>query len=335
VLTALVAGQVESLRAAWLLEALDLHPALLAGPGDVVPRAALAQALNVLLLDRLLAVVPSGAAYVEARLARGERMHLDHGAVRTVTGVPTGALPAGAEAITRVLRALGYAPAETYDLRRLRMTGYAWRHLDLPAHVSQFFVSELHADRFSPAFTAATGRVVEESTDPLDGAARRDLAHLAGHGSLPWYRAEALLPVLVDCFTRRHPDPTEADYHTLLAESAEMAWMATEGNAFNHATDRVDDVMAAADAEREAGRPIKETVEVSASGRVLQTAHRAALVGRSFRAADGGTVEFDVPGSFFELIERRPLPDGGPDLAFDAANAQEIFGMTRLAPAGR
>jgi hypothetical protein len=37
-----------------------------------------------------------------------------------------------------------------------------------------------------------------------------------------------------------------------------------------------------------------------------------------------------VPGSFFEFITRAPLPDGsGLDLAFDAANAQQIFAMTR------
>jgi hypothetical protein len=328
-------------RATWLLDAVAWHPALLAGSAnadanahDAVPRAVLAQALNVLLLDRLLTAVPTGAAYVEERVGRGERVHLDHGAVRTVSGVATGDLPQGPRSITRVLRALGYAQAETYNLDRLRMTGYAWRHLDRPAHISQFFVSELHVGRFSTSFALAAERIVGQSTDPIDAATRRDLVDLEAHGALPRQRAEAVLPALLRCFTRRHPDPGEGDYLAVLAESAEMAWIATEGTAFNHATDRVPDVLAVAAAERDAGRPVKDEVEVSTSGRVLQTAHRAALVSRAFRTPAGATVDRDVPGSFFEFIERRPLPNGdGPDLAFDAANAQAIFGMTGALPA--
>ena len=108
-----------------------------------------------------------------------------------------------------------------------------------------------------------------------------------------------------------------------------MAWIATEGTACNHCTDRVDDVEAVARTERERGRPIKDAVEVSASGRVRQTAHRAATVVRPLATVEGDVVERDVPGSFFEVISRDRLPDGTLDLAFDAANATGIFAMTR------
>ena len=67
---------------------------------------------------------------------------------------------------------------------------------------------------------------------------------------------------------------------------------------------------ATAAAEREAGRSIKDKVEVSASGRVRQTALRAAEVRRSFRAEDGTLVARTVPGSFFEFITRRVDADG-------------------------
>ncbi len=100
----------------------------------------------------------------------------------------------------------------------------------------------------------------------------------------------------------------------------------------NHMTDRVADVSAVAATERAAGRPIKDSVEVSSSGRIRQTAHRAAQVRRSFPSGTegGDVVSLGVPGSFFGVHHRRtPLPDGsGPDLAFDAANAQQIFAMT-------
>lgn len=329
----LVADHLGEGRAADLLGGLALHPELLVPAGGDVPRAVLAQALGVLLLDDLLARVPSGAAYVADRWAAGATVLLDHGAVRTVTGAACGDVPQGQEVVTRVLAPLGYAHRFTYDLARLRMTGRSWCHLDLPAAVPQHFVSELHADRFSEPFQEAAGRVLASSTDPVTREAQASLDRLAAAGALPLDRATALLPVLTACFARRHADPAEADYELLLAESAEMAWIATEGTAFNHATDRVGDVVAVAEAERAADRPIKDEVETSSSGRILQTAHRAAVVERTFGAADGSTVTRTVPGSFFELITRLPLPDGsGPDLAFDAANAQQIFAMTRAAP---
>ncbi|HET9442925.1 MAG TPA: DUF1338 family protein [Acidimicrobiales bacterium] len=333
-LHSLVSASLGPERATTLLDGLDLHPALLepAASAERVPRAVLAQALGAVLMDDLLRRVPSGAAYVADRTAGGGRVHLDHGAVRTVTGVDCGALPPGQAGVTRALVALGYAHRYTYDLARLGMTGRSWCHLDLPADVPQYFVSELHAERFSEAFRAAAGRVLATSRDPLAGAGG-DLDELERTGSLPMERARAVLPALVACFDRHHDDPGLADYEALLAESEEMAWIATEGTAFNHATDRVDDVVALAEAERAAGRPIKDSVEVSASGTILQTAHRAAMVERSFRGDDGPVVR-TVPGSFFEFITRRPRPDGsGIDLAFDAANAQQIFTMTRRVPA--
>ncbi len=319
-------------EAQWLIEGLDLDPSLLVDAGDWVPRAVVAQALGVRLLDDLLRRVPSGAAYVSARLARGEKVHLDHGAVRTVAGIGCGALPAGQESVTRVLSALGYEHRHTYDLARLAMTGRSWCHLDRPAAIPQYFVSELHADRFSPAFQDAAARVLGTSRDPLAAspAAVAGLEALRAARGLRLADAVALLPALVSCFDRQHGPPGLADYQTLLAESDEMAWIATEGTAFNHATDRVADVDAVAAAERAAGRPIKDTVEISGSGRIRQTAHRAARVPRSFRGDDGSLLAMDVPGSFFEFITRLPLPDGtGLDLAFDAANAQQIFAMTR------
>lgn len=329
-LLALVGSVLGPERAAELLGGMALHPEVLAPAGATVPRAVVAQALGAVLLDDLLDRVPTGAASVADRWAGGGTVFLDHGAVRTVGGVHCGDLPAGQDALARVLGPLGYAEQFTYDLTRLRMTGRSWCHLDLPAAVPQYFVSELHAERFSAPFQAAAVRVLGTSRDPVTPDCGGHLDHLAAAGCLPNDRAEALLPVLVACFGRQHDDPHEEDYEAFLAESAEMAWIATEGTAFNHATDRVADVVAVADAERAAGRPVKDEVEVSGTGRILQTAHTAAMVDRTFRTADGASVTRRVPGSFYEFITRRALPDGsGPDLAFDAANAQQIFAMTR------
>jgi len=304
-------------------------------PG-VVTRVELAQALNMALFVGLLQRVPTGRAYTEDVLAAGGRVVFDHGALRTVLGPHTGALPAGEAAFTRILEPLGYRLNGTFPLDRIKMTGRSYAHQDAPAEIAQYFLSELHPERFSPAFQAAVARVLDTAVDPLTPAAQALLARLAQAGELPLAQARELLPVLVRCFERQHTTPHLADYLILLEESAEMAWIATEGNAFNHATDRVADVHAVAQAQRELGRPIKDTVEVSKSGRVKQTAFRADPVLRDFIDANGAVIQREVPGSFYEFITRDTLRDPASgetvlDLGFDAGNATGIFKMTAAA----
>ncbi|MGH8327645.1 MAG: 2-oxoadipate dioxygenase/decarboxylase family protein, partial [Steroidobacteraceae bacterium] len=162
------------------------------------------------------------------------------------------------------------------------------------------------------------------------------LEEIALRGSLPFDRASTLLPELLACFKRQHAPPSLVDYNTLLAESAEMAWIATEGNAFNHATDRVHFLEAVVAEQRRLGRPVKDTIEVSRSGRVRQTAYRADPIERTFLDSDGGLSRHTVPGSFFEFIQRERIQDPAShasrlDLAFDTGNAQGIFKMTAAA----
>jgi hypothetical protein len=303
---------------------------------DEVPRAVLAQGLNLLLLRDLLARVPTSRQYVAERVARGHRIVLDHGALRTVALDGMGDLPAGERTITRILTPLGYGLGEVYPLDRLGMTGRSYTHSDFPEELPQFFVSELHPERFSSRFQTAVARVTARSRDPLSGLAKDALSEIELKGSLPFARASMLLPELLACFTRRHPIPRLEDYRILLQESAEMAWIATEGNAFNHATDRVSLLDALVAEQRRLGRPLKETIETSRSGRVRQTAFRADPVEREFLDGAGAVIRRTVPGSFFEFIQRDRIQDAATsasrlDLAFDTGNAQGIFKMTAAA----
>ena len=199
-----------------------------------------------------------------------------------------------------------------------------------PEDVAQYFVSELDVTAFSPEFQAAVERVVGQSRDPLSALSAGHLSRLTESGTLPIAVVPELLANLVVCFSRQHDLFALSDYETLLGESAEMAWIATEGHTFNHATDRVADVRAVADAQRALGRRIKDDIEVSRDGTVRQTAFEAVTVWREFYDADDAIVQRPVPGSFFEMITRDPHPDGGGrDLRFDSSNAQGIFAMTR------
>lgn len=322
--------------AAELFTMIKVEDVLLAEQaGATVSRLTLAQAMNMLLFAKNLEAVPEGKRYVADKLAAGGQVVFDHGALRTVAAANTGALPQGELAFKRLLEPLGFAVADVYPLPRLKMTGRAYCHQDAPEQVAQFFVSELHVDQFSPAFQAAVNKVVSTSRDPLSAEDKALLATLSDKRELPFADAASLLPKLVGCFDVQHATPALADYHTLLQESAEMAWISTEGNAFNHATDHVADVFATADELRAKGQPIKDKVEVSASGRVRQTAFKAAQVQREFIDADGQRVSRIVPGSFYEFITRDRYTDEAGnnklDLRFDSSNAQGIFKMTAAA----
>lgn len=335
-LAALLASVDASPEAAHFVRCMHIPACLNVHSPGTVTRIELAQALNMALFVGLLQRVPTGRAYTEDVMAAGGRVVFDHGALRTVLGPHTGALPAGQAAFTRILEPLGYRLNGTYPLERIKMTGRSYAHADAPVEIAQYFLSELHPERFSPAFQAAVARVLDSAIDPLTPAAQTLLAQLAQARHLPLAQACELLPVLVRCFERQHATPRLDDYLALLEESAEMAWIATEGNAFNHATDRVSDVYAVAQAQRELGRPIKDAVEVSKSGRVKQTAFRADPVLRDFIAADGTVMQREVPGSFYEFITRDALRDPATgevtlDLGFDAGNATGIFKMTAAA----
>ncbi|AKH42861.1 hypothetical protein WYH_01825 [Croceibacterium atlanticum] len=315
------------------LNSLEISPSLIRDEGGTVSRASFAMALGTVLFGVSMDNVPSGADYVGEQLAAGRRIILDHGALRTIRFAegPTGALPAGQDAFARILGPLGYEIARQYPLKRLKMTGHAWRHCDFPEDIPQYFVSELHVDQFDEDFGAAAQRVFGTSRDPLGAEAKAVLDAYAQGKAVSFAQASEALPAIASAFAVQHEPAHIDDYEALLAQSAEAAWIATEGNSFNHATDRVADVVALADALRVAGKPIKDSVEVSASGRVRQTAFRADSVERIFRT-DDGEIRRTVPGSFFEFISRDPLPgSGGLDLAFDSANATGIFAMTRAA----
>jgi hypothetical protein len=331
----LVAARPES-DVSGLVRLMNLPSVLTHTTPGTVNRAELAQAMNMALFAGLLERVPTGRAYTDDLQHTQTRVQFDHGALRTVRWDESGALPPGEAAFTRILKPLGFVLNGMYPLDRIKMTGRSYMHADAPEEIAQYFVSELHPERFSPEFQQAVTKVIGESVDPLSPQAVASLAELERDHSLPLALALNLVPVLVRCFERQHPVPRLTDYETLRAESAEMAWIATEGNAFNHATDRVNDVFAVADAQRALGRPIKDRVEISKSGRVRQTAFRADPVRRVFIGADGARIERDVPGSFYEFISRDAVMDETTgrskcDLGFDAGNATGIFKMTAAA----
>jgi len=326
----LVASVTGESRAQWLFETMEVTPALLKTSLNV-SRAEVAQAMNMVLFSDLLERVPEGAAYVNDAKAMGRKIVFDHGALRTVVS-SAGELPSGHLSFDRILKPLGFTIAAQYPLPRLKMLGRAYAHEDMPEHISQFFVSELYVDQFSTSFQTVANALMATNKDPLTALSKTLLQDLAQTKTLSVELAKLLLPNLIECFGVHHDMVSRHDYELLLNESAEMAWISTEGSAYNHVTDRVPDVMALSEEQRQAGRTIKDTVEVSANGRVRQTAYKAAMIERPMRDESNAVVLYAVPGSFYEFISRDCyINDQGEtalDLSFDSGNATGIFAMT-------
>lgn len=321
-------------RAVWLFNAMEVDAELLRD-SEAVSQAELAQAMNMVLFSDLLKRVPEGAQYVDEAIRIGRKINFDHGALRTVVA-NNGQLPVGHLAFDRILKPLGFVIGGLYPLPRLKMTGHVYTHAAYPESIAQFFVSELHVDQFSPAFQQSVANVVGSSRDPLTADSKALLAQLAEQKVLSLADAMKLLPNIVECFARQHGEVNRADYDVLLKESAEMAWISTEGNAYNHVTDRVADVFELTKELKALGRSIKETVEVSANGRVRQTAFKAAQVERRMIDSEGRVMTYTVPGSFYEFISRDKYLDEASgewklDLTFDSSNATGIFKMTDAA----
>lgn len=330
-LFSLVASVVGQPAAQWLESHVEVPAGLHAfsWSDTALHRVWLAEALNLCLFHKLVEAVPAGRLYVDEQAEDGRKVVFDHGAIRTVDWFDNGELPRGRQAFTRLLEPLGFTDVRTYPLTKLNMTGWGYRQQDLPEDIAQFFVSELHPGRFSEGFQSAVGRVVRSSRDPLNTEHLSILTRLqlTRHCSLS--EAYRLLPGLYEAFGRQHGVVQQADYQQLLSESAEMAWIATEGNSFNHLTDRVVDLEATVEEQIRRERPMKDSIEVSASGRVMQTAYKACTVKRELADANGQLQEHSVPGSFVEFIQRKLDPvDDKLDLNFDSSNAQGIFKMT-------
>lgn len=308
-----------------------LVPEAISSFGDEnISRAQLSMSLFLVLYADLLERVPHALEYFNRLKSEEETIFLDHGAVRTVLCSRNGELPEGETALNRILIPLGYFHKHTYPLPKLKMTGRSYTHEDLPGLIPQYFVSEFHPEKVGDDnFEKAVISVVETSRDPLSQQILDDLTFIANNKYLPRERSTNFLQEVAAAFSRQHEVPFLRDYETIKAHSAEMAWITTEGNSFNHATDRVADVMELAENERTIGSPIKDTVEVSGSGTIMQTAYKADAISRPFRLDDNEIIQNDVPGSFFEFITRSKLDDGTIDLAFDASNATGIFAMTR------
>ena len=148
---------------------------------------------------------PQAARIRELLVARGEHVHHDHVALRTIAapGLAAGLEPGlGMDAIARRFEAEGFRPRERYRFDAAHLRARYWQHDD--PNVPKVFIAELDVGALSPGAQAIFERLIAQVPH---GFGDRVEPPWAGR---PW-------------------TPAYADYQSLLVESEHAARVAALG----------------------------------------------------------------------------------------------------------
>ncbi len=299
-------------------------------------------AKNVLtkLLDRLwdnyCNRVSYARRYCDLVLAKGGRVVNDHIAFRTLNA-PTGDLPPGIESMSRVITPLGYTPADSYAFTDKHLVALHFEHPDplLP----KIFISQLQVDELPAGCAGMIRDAVADAKDLLTGDA---LSMLKRADALSPSDADALAGKLYTYVTTRPwPAPLKDAVVEVNKASQYAAWTLLHGNNVNHFTAYINEqqvpawpnIDATVTALREAGVPMKESVEGEPGSKLRQSATQAVDEECDVVDAGGKPAKLRWSYAYYELAERGnvPGPDGKPVRfsGFLGPQATHLFEMTK------
>lgn len=309
------------------------------GPHAAIPCRSLRERFTCDLFDRLWwryrQRVPYAASYEQLIAGSGDTFQNDHIAFRTLgwqspyTGIAS---------LTRLFDALGYRLAGTYDFPEKHLTAV---HMAHPVEgFPLLFISELKcwelsvharrllADSMNTYREPASMEVLSQLTQ-LDHSSPADRASLLDR-AVSWFEQ---LPTKVV--------PERAALEDLNRESQYAAWVLVHGFAVNHFTALVnshqspalDSLEKTVVALREAGVPMKDSIEGAPGSRLRQTATAAATV-EVLVVEEDRSVTVPWPYAYFELAERGTVCDAEtgaqvPFRGFLGPQATHLFEMTR------
>lgn len=293
------------------------------------------------LLDRLWARycqrVEYARRYMELVEQAGGNVVNDHIAFRTLNA-RTGSQPAGIAAIERVITRLGYARRGDYEFVGKNLTAHHYEHAD-PAR-PKIFISQLEVDRLDDGAQALIAEAVCDATDRLAGETE---ALLKRASDLQAEKAERLVDGLFEFFTVPpwEPPPVEA-VRAVDKASQYGAWTLLHGNNVNHFTAYINeqnvpdwpDIDATVRGLREAGVPMKPTVEGAPGSQLRQSATQAVEADCPVRDQAGNATTLRWPYAYYELAERGNVvaPSTGKPVRFQGflgPQATHLFDMTK------
>ncbi len=309
------------------------------GPHQTVQVSDPREYFTLMLLDylwqRYRRRVPYAAIYEQLIAREGAQFVNDHIAFRTLACQQP---RVGIASIARLFEALGYRPAGCYSFEDKHLNALHYQH-PMPGF-PKLFISELKVWELSRGAREIITRTLKNHRPPIPEGLLAELTSLRDAEPESW---DDLLQTVVQQFQDLPWEPPlREDLLALNGESQYAAWVLVHGYEVNHFTALVnshgvvglDDIEKTADALRQAGVPMKATIEGERSSKLRQTATEAVTV--EVPISDRGvSTRIHWTYAYFELAQRGEVtdPETGQRTQFQGflgPQAAQLFEMTRV-----
>jgi hypothetical protein len=274
--------------------------------------------------------------YRDLVMEKGGRVVNDHIAFRTFN-TKTGELPAGIEALARLITPLGYEAKGSYEFQDKHLTARHYEHED--PLMPKIFISQLEVDRLPEDAQRIISASVADARNLLDTDTQAILRYpqtmLENNGT-------GIVDRLYQYITQRPWSPPRRDDVIAVNKVSQYAaWTLLHGNNVNHFTAYINeqqvaewpDIEKTVEGLKAAGIPMKAEIEGAPGSKLRQTATQAIDEECDVREADGSPGKLKWSYAYYELAERNdiPGPDGKPTRfqGFLGAQATHLFEMTK------
>lgn len=281
--------------------------------------------------------VPYADTYRQLVLEKGGTDANDHLAFRSLnTSLPM--QPAGYHATERIFTGLGYVTAQEYDFPKMNLRAVHLEHEDIL--MPRIFVSQLEVDNLDAGLA---NKIRAELNTTVDDWKMTDemIAKLPQVASFSDSEVNALIDTIVDYFRRPWHPPLRQTVEEVNEQSQYGAWTLLHGNAVNHFTAYINehkvaewpDLVATLNGLREAGVPLKDSIEGEVGSKLCQSATKAATGDFPVREADGSIGSLNWTYAYYELAQRGMITnDAGEEVLFTGFLGPQtpgLFEMTR------
>lgn len=292
-------------------------------------------------LDRLWKTycqqVPYAEKYRQLVNEKGGVEANDHLAFRSFnTSLPM--QPTGYLATERIFTSLGYERATEYDFPQMNLKAIHLEHEDIL--MPRIFISQLEIDKLDDAVAAKIRSCLNTTVEDWK-LTDEMIAKLPQVASLSAADTEAVIDAVVDYFRRPWQPPLRETVVQVNEQSQYGAWTLLHGNAVNHFTAYINehkvaewpDLVSTLAGLREAGVPLKDSIEGEIGSKLCQSATKAATGDFPVREADGSVGSINWTYAYYELAQRGMITnDAGEEVLFTGFLGPQtpgLFEMTR------
>ena len=288
------------------------------------------------LWEKYLERVSYAKTYSDLVTAKGGKVVNDHIAFRTFN-THTGEQPEGIRAIKHIIEALEYKPVEKYIFKKKKLTATHFEHPD--EKFPKIFVSQLEVEKLPEWAQNVIRKTVKDTPYLLSDEALELLQILRTEKVLNREASEFLVDDLVNYFRRAWNAPYKDDILKINDVSQYAAWTLLHGNSVNHFTafinfqevDEWPDLETTCEGLKNAGVPMKETIEGEKGSKLQQSATQAVKEDVEIKTEDGIEL-INWTYAYYELAQRDFIDVDGQQKLFSGflgEQATHLFDMTK------